>query len=186
MRRQGKKATPKHKVQKSMSFVDTFVGIVILVIVTTGVVELFGMAFSSQKAQAAAAARTIELAHEKMEQILKFCGDSSHEAAAAGKLAGAGLAGCDPHINGARIPAIGGALDTSDPAMQYVDYLDASGTAVSPNGDWQYIRVWQVSIPPSASAGNRQIAVKAQARVALAGAPAAESTIVTSRSFPVH
>jgi hypothetical protein len=186
MKRQGKKPAPKQEVQTGMSFVDTVVGVTILVIVAAGVVELFGMALSSQKAQVSAAARTAELARDKMEQILRFCGDSSNEAAAAGRLTGASLAGCDSRSSVAQIPAIGGDLNTKHPSARYVDYLDASGNPVSPRSEWQYIRVWQVSVPPSASPSTRQIAVKAQARLALGNSPAAESTIVTSRSFPLH
>jgi hypothetical protein len=188
MKRQRKHSSQEQQVQTGTSFVDTVVGIGILLIVTAGVVELFGMALSRQKAQASAAARTAELARDKMQGILRFCGDTtSYGPSPASHFTDANLAGCDPRMAAAQIPATGGSLDTRHPVAHYVDYLDADGNPISATAQWQYICVWQVSVPPSASAaGARQIAVKAQARLAFGSNPAAESTIVTTRSFPLR
>jgi hypothetical protein len=186
MIRQRKDLIRRPKAQTGIGLVDSIVGVVILLIVGTGVFELFAMALSTQRTQPSAAARTAEFARAKMEQILRSCGGTSHDISEDAEFTGANLAGCDARMRAVQVPIVGGGLDTRHPVARYVDYLDANGNPVPSTTKWQYIRVWEVSIPPSASTGDRQIAVKAQAHLAVANSPAAESTIVTSRSFPLR
>src|SRR5260370_13714814 len=63
-------------------------------------------------------------------------------------------------------PLTGGSLSPTAPAAGYVDYLDASGNLLGgAGGAWQYVRVWQISVPPGTTA-MKQISVTVQARAA--------------------
>lgn len=172
----------KRKRQAGMTAIDTIVSLGIFLVVAAGVIELFAMA-SATGTQHPSAARTAEFARVKMEQLLEFCSGADTEQAGATKKIGSTLAGCTDRNTSARTPSLGGSLDTKRPAAHYVDYLDANGNAISPTAQWQYIRVWEISVPSGAAVGIKQIAVKAQARLAAANGVIPEFTIVTTRSF---
>jgi hypothetical protein len=78
----------------------------------------------------------------------------------------------------------GGSLSVAAPAAGYVDYLDASGNLVSSTGAWEYIRLWQISVP-AGSSGIKQIAVLAQAHYAVGQqGQVPQSTVVALKTFP--
>jgi hypothetical protein len=174
------------KFQAGMTMIDTIVALGIFLVVAAGVIELFAMA-SATGSQRPSVARTAEFARDKMEQLLEFCaGASDSERALTGgtkKIGGTSLAGCTDRTASARTPSLGGSLDTKRPAAQYVDYLDGNGIPVPSTAQWQYIRVWQISVPSGAAVGTKQIAVKAQARLAASNGVTPEFTIATTKPF---
>jgi hypothetical protein len=78
----------------------------------------------------------------------------------------------------------GGRLRATAPANGYVDYLDASGNLVASTATWEYVRVWQISVP-TGSSGLKQISVLAQAHYAVGHAgQVPQSTVVALKTFP--
>ena len=61
--------------QAGMSFLETIVALALLLVVSSGVMGLAGVAVSTTETQGHLAARTAEYAQDKMEQLLalKFC-----------------------------------------------------------------------------------------------------------------
>jgi hypothetical protein len=154
-------------------------------LVIAGVIELLAITVSPTKTQLPSPAHTEEYARNKMTQLLASCaGGHSGRAAMASPAEPPGLAGCTER-NAPRVPATAGSLDAATPVAHYVDYLDGDGNPIAPTTQWQYVRVWQISVPPGGSPGTKQIAVKAQARLRGANGLAPASTIVTTRSFPL-
>lgn len=150
---------PKPKPQSGMSLIETTIALAMLLIVAGGIMSLAAVAISTTETQGHLASRTAEYAQDKMEQLLSlnFCDggttgtggtDTTVFPMTAG--AGTGLAGCSNP--GAAIPTAltGGGLDTKNPTAGFVDYLDSGGNLVAANQTWEYIRVWQISIPNDA------------------------------------
>lgn len=180
------------KPQSGMTLVETMIALAILLVVATGVMGLASVAVSTTETQGHLAARTAEYAQDKMEQLLalKFCdggtdgqsGTNTTVFPSVTNPAGTGLAGCSDMTNG--VPLSGGSLSTTAPTAGYVDYLDASGNLVASTAAWEYIRVWQITIPPSTS-GMKQITVLAQARYAIgSNGQVPQSTVVALKTFP--
>jgi Tfp pilus assembly protein PilV len=183
------------KLQAGTTLVETMIAVVILLIVAVGVMSVAGVAVSTTETQGHLAARTAEYAQDKMEQLqsLKFCdggtdGQSGTDTTQFPMVAGtgatnfSGLAGCSDMNNG--VPLSGGSLNPSAPTTGYVDYLDATGSPVASTGNWEYVRVWQISIP-SGSSHLKQISVLAQARrgVGTSGL-LPQSTVTALKTFP--
>src|SRR5947209_9880294 len=76
---------------------------------------------------------------------------------------GPGLAGCTNLSNNPPSPSTGGGIDDNAPVANYVDYVDGNGNPVAASAGWQYIRVWQISVP-AGTTGLKQISVKCQVR----------------------
>jgi hypothetical protein len=82
------------------------------------------------------------------------------------------------------VPQGGGGLSTTAPTTGYVDYLDPSGNLVTSSGNWEYERVWQITVP-AGSTGLKQITVLAQARYAAGGTGyAPTSTVSALKTYP--
>jgi hypothetical protein len=172
-----------------MTMIETMIALAILLIVATGVMGIAAVAVSTTETQGHLAARTAEYAQDKMEQLLalKFCdGDTTGTSgtdttvfpAVAG--AGTGLAGCSDMTAGTAQG--GGGLSTTAPTAGYVDYLDASGNLVAAAGNWQYVRVWQIT---ATTTSMKQVSVKAQARHAVGtNGRLPEATVVALKTFP--
>lgn len=185
----------KTKTQAGMTLLETMMALVILLIVSVGVMSVAGLAVSTTETQGHLAARTAEYAQDKMEQLLslKFCDggtdglsgtDTTQFPAVAGTGATyTGLGGCSDMING--VPLTGGGLSTTSPTAGYVDYLDVTGSPVTSSGNWEYIRVWQISIP-TGSSQLKQISVLAQARTGVGSNNGLlpQSTVVAMKTFP--
>jgi hypothetical protein len=179
------------KSQAGVTLMETMVALGMLLVVASGVVGLAAVAVSTTETQGHLAARTAEYAQDKMEQLLalKFCDggtngtsgtDTTQFPAVVGS--GTGLAGCSDMVNG--VPQAGGGLSTTAPTTGYVDYLDASGNLVAASGNWEYIRVWQITVPAS-SVGLKQISVLALARRAVgSNGLLPQSTVVALKTFP--
>lgn len=184
------RASRNRKSQAGMTMVETMVALAILVIVATGVMGIAVLAVTTTENQGHLAARTTEYAQDKMEQLLAlaFCDGPSpvgtdttvFPAAVSG---GTGLGGCNNAMT-PPTPLTGGSLSTTAPAAGYVDYLDASGNLVASSANWQYTRVWQISVPPG-SVGLKQISVKAKVRSSVGSNGAlAESTVAELKAYP--
>ena len=174
-----------------MTFLETMVALSLLLIVASGVMGLASVAVSTTETQGHLAARTAEYAQDKMEQLLalKFCDggtggttgtDTTVFPAVAGS--GTGLAGCSDMTNG--IAQGGGGLSTTAPTSGYVDYLDASGNLVASTANWEYIRVWQITVP-AGSTHLKQISVLAQASKAVGSSGRLpQATVVALKTYP--
>lgn len=188
-----------HKTERGMALVETLVALAILLVVSSGVLGVLALAVSTTETQGHLAARTAEYAQDKMEQLmaLAFCdGGSTGNAGTDTTVfpavvgAGTGLAGCSAATIGNVPPAppptplTGGGLNTTAPLAGYVDYLDAAGNLVVAGGNWEYVRVWQISVPPG-TVGMKQVSVRAQARFAVGNnALAPTTTVVALKTFP--
>lgn len=182
------------KSQAGMTLVETMVALAILLVAAAGLLSLAGVAVSTTENQGHLAARTAEYAADKMEQLLAlaYCDggttgttgtDTTVFPAVAGS--GTGLAGCatmgSPLTSA--LGGSGGSLTISSAASGYVDYLDASGNLVSASANWEYIRVWQISLPAGTN-GLKQISVTVQvARAVGAQGLLPQSTVTALKSY---
>jgi len=174
-----------------MSLLETMIALAILLIVAAGVMGLAAIAMSTTETQGHLATRTTEYAQDKMEQLLalKFCdgptnGTDTTVFPAVVNARGTGLAGCNNPGGNPPTALTGGSLNTASPTNGYVDYLDLSGNLVSSTANWQYICVWQISVP-SGSSGMKQISVLAQAHYSVGkNGQMPQSTVVVLKTFP--
>jgi Prokaryotic N-terminal methylation motif len=178
------------KSQAGLTFLETVVALAILLVVSTGVVGLAALAVSTTETQGHLAARTAEYAQDKMEQLLalRFCdgppgGTDTTVFPAVVSGAGTGLAGCTNLTAQVPTASAGGSLSITAPIVGYVDYLDVSGNLVAATGSWEYIRVWQITVP-AGSVGLKQISVLAQARRTGSNSVLPQSTVVALKTFP--
>jgi prepilin-type N-terminal cleavage/methylation domain-containing protein len=181
------------KSHAGMSLLETMIALTILLIVAAGMMGLATIATSTTETQGHLATRTTEYAQDKMEQLLAlaFCDGPPNTTAtdttvfpAVVNASGTGLAGCTNPGGNPPTASSGGSLDPTNPATGYVDYLDTSGNLVSGTGNWEYIRVWQISVP-SGSSGLKQIAVLAQAHYSVGkDGQMPRSTVVALKTFP--
>jgi len=179
----------KRSTQAGMTLLETMIALTILLIVATGVMGIAAVAVSTTETQGHLAARTTEYAQDKMEQLLalKFCdGDTNGTSGTDTTVfpavvgTGTGLAGCSDMTVGTA--KSGGSLSTTAPTAGYVDYLDASGNLVAASGNWEYIRVWQITAQGTSM---KQVSVKAQARHAVGtNGRLPEATVVALKTFP--
>lgn len=192
MRLQRKVFLPRiRKAQAGLTLMETMIALAMLVIVATGVMGLAVVAVSTTETQGHLAARTAEYSQDKMEQLLalKFCDggtdgksgtDTTQFPGVFGN--GTGLAGCSNMSAG--VPQGGGGLSITAPTVGYVDYLDANGNLVGSGANWEYIRVWQITVP-AGSVGLKQISVLSQARRSIGGGlTLPQSTVVALKTFP--
>jgi prepilin-type N-terminal cleavage/methylation domain-containing protein len=179
----------KRNTQAGMTLLETMIALAVLLIVATGVMGIAAVTVSTTETQGHLAARTTEYAQDKMEQLLalKFCdGDTNGTSGTDTTVfpavvgTGTGLAGCSDMTAGTA--QSGGGLSTTAPTTGYVDYLDASGNLVAASGNWEYIRVWQITAQGTSM---KQVSVKAQARHAVGtNGRLPEATVVALKTFP--
>jgi type II secretory pathway pseudopilin PulG len=175
----------KLKSEAGMTLVETVVALAMLLVVTVGVMNVAAIAVSTTENQGHLAARTAEYAQDKMEQLLalRFCdGTSDTTVIPTVPAGGQGLAGC---VGATTTPQAGGGLNTAAPVAGYVDYLDANGNLVAAAGNWQYIRVWQISVPAGTN-NLKQIDVSTQVRSAVGGSQTLlQSSVSTLKANPL-
>jgi Tfp pilus assembly protein PilV len=165
----------KRRTESGMTLVETMVALAMLLIVSTGVMGVAGVALSTTETQGHLAARTAEYAQDKMEQLLalRFGDSSSNTAPAVGYIT---------QNNGGSGLTPGGSLSTSAPTDKYVDYLDVNGNPVGSAANWEYIRVWQITAPTGTM---KQISVRTQVRAAPGySGRLPEATVVALKSSP--
>ncbi|HLZ90990.1 MAG TPA: prepilin-type N-terminal cleavage/methylation domain-containing protein [Candidatus Acidoferrum sp.] len=183
-------AKRNRKTQAGLTLMETMVALAMLLVVASGVIGLAAVAVSTTETQGHLAARTAEYGQDKMEQLLalKFCDggptgtagtDTTVFPAVVGT--GTGLAGCSDMVNG--VPQAGGSLSTTAPTTGYVDYLDASGNLVTAAANWEYIRVWQITVP-AGTTHLKQITVLSQARRAVGNGIVPQSTVAALKTYP--
>jgi type II secretory pathway pseudopilin PulG len=161
--------------QSGTTLIETVVALAILMIVSTGLMSVAGVALTTTETQGHLAARTAEYAQDKMEQLLALrFGDTTSNTA--------------PPVGFITTPAggqgltAGGNLSTTAPAAQYSDYLDANGNPTVAGANWQYVRVWQIA---NLSATLKQISVKTKVRsIPGYGGRLPESTVVAYKTSP--
>jgi hypothetical protein len=174
--------------QTGMSFLETIVALALLLVVSSGVMGLASVAVSTTETQGHLAARTAEYAQDKMEQLLalKFC-DSVTDTTVfpAVNTGGTGLGPACTNITSAVPTAVaGGGLSPTAPTTGYVDYLDASGNLVASTANWEYVRVWQISVP-AGSVGLKQITVLAQTSKGVgSNGRLPQATVVALKTYP--
>jgi hypothetical protein len=179
------------KSEAGVLLLECMISLSILLIVAGGLMGLATIATSTTETQGHLASRTTEYAQDKMEQLLalKFCdgptnGTDTTVFPAVVNAGGTGLAGCNNPGGNPPTALAGGSLSVAAPAAGYVDYLDASGNLVTSGGAWEYIRLWQISVP-TGSSGIKQIAVLAQAHYAVGQqGQVPQSTVVALKTFP--
>lgn len=170
------------------TFLETMVALGLLLIVASGVMGLASVAVSTTESQGHLAARTAEYAQDKMEQLLalKFC-DSVTDTTVfpAVSTGGTGLGPACTNITAAvPTPVAGGGLSPTAPTAGYVDYLDASGNLVASTANWEYVRVWQISVP-AGSVGLKQITVLVQASKEVGSSGRLpQATVVALKTYP--
>jgi prepilin-type N-terminal cleavage/methylation domain-containing protein len=178
----------KRSAQAGMTLLETMIALAILLVVAAGVMGLAGVAVSTTETQGHLAARTAEYAQDKMEQLLalKFCDGTTDTTVfpAVVNNTGTGLAGCTNPTAQTPTASAGGGLSTTAPTTGYVDYLDASGNLVASTASWEYVRVWQITVP-AGSVGLKQITVLAKANHAVGGsAVVPQATVAALKTFP--
>jgi hypothetical protein len=179
------------KSEAGVLLLECMIALSILLIVAGGLMGLATIATSTTETQGHLASRTTEYAQDKMEQLLalKFCdgptnGTDTTVFPAVVNAGGTGLAGCNNPGGNPPTALAGGSLSVAAPTNGYVDYLDASGNLVTGGAAWEYIRLWQISVP-AGSSGMKQIAVKAQAHYAVGQqGQVPQSTVVALKTFP--
>jgi type II secretory pathway pseudopilin PulG len=176
------------KPNAGMTFLETMVALGLLLVVASGVMGLASVAVSTTETQGHLAARTAEYAQDKMEQLLalKFCDcttdTTQFPAVSSG---GTGLGPQCTNITAAVPTAVaGGGLNPTAPTTGYVDYLDASGNLVASTANWEYVRVWQISVP-AGSVGLKQITVLAQTSKGVGSSGRLpQATVVALKTYP--
>jgi hypothetical protein len=176
------------KSQAGLTVMETMVALAMLLTVATGVMAIAAIAVSTTETQGHLAARTAEYAQDKMEQLLslKFCDGVTDTTVfpAITNPAGTGLANCTNLNAPTPTASAGGGANPTAPLAGYADYLDASGNLVGAGANWEYVRVWQISVP-AGSVGLKQITVVTRARrSAGANAVVPQSTVVALKTFP--
>jgi hypothetical protein len=179
------------KSQAGVLLLECMISLSILLVVAGALMGLGTIALSTTETQGHLAARTTEYAQDKMEQLLalKFCdgptnGTDTTQFPAVVNAGGTGLAGCNNPGGNPPIALGGGSLNTGSPLNGYVDYLDVSGNLVTSTSAWEYIRVWQISVP-TGSAGLKQISVLGQAHYSIGNqGQVPQSTVVALKTFP--
>jgi len=177
--------------QAGVTLLETMIALAILLVVAVGIMGLGAIAMSTTETQGHLASRTTEYAQDKMEQLLalKFCdgptnGTDTTIFPAVVNAGGTGLAGCNNPGGTPPTALSGGSLNPATPTAGYVDYLDASGNLVAGTTNWEYIRLWQISIP-AGSIGLKQIAVATQAHYTVGKAgQSPQSVVVCLKTFP--
>ena len=145
----------KAKAQAGMTLLETMVALALLLIVASGIMSLAGVAMSTTENQGHLGSRTAEYAQDKMEQLLAL---SYKDHATDTTVFPAVLGTSCPPACGLQL---GGGLDPNAPVPGYSDYVDTSGNPVAAGGNWQYVRVWQIT---QAATDLIQISVLTQVR----------------------
>jgi hypothetical protein len=126
----------KMKSQSGISLVETMIALCLLLVAAAGIMTMAAVAMSTTESQGHLAARTAEYAQDKMEQLLalQYPDKNTDTTVFPSAITGAGT-GLVP----------GGGLNPNAPVAGYSDHVDKSGNPVGAGGNWQYIRVWQIT-----------------------------------------
>jgi Tfp pilus assembly protein PilV len=187
MSRQNRKHFGKRaRRQAGLTLIEAVIALALLMVVAVTVMSLGAVALTTTENQGHLQARTAEYAQDKMEQLLAltFCDNSTDTTVyPATSTGGKGLGDCTPTKPPA--PLAGGGLNINAPVAGYVDYVDLNGNPTDVSANWQYVRVWQISLPPGSTL-MKEISVTCQARNAVGGRQVLvpQSTVVALKSYP--
>ena len=144
--------------QAGISLIETMIALGLLLVASAGIMTMATVSLSTTENQGHLAARTAEYAQDKMEQLLalQYPDIQTDTTVFPSAITGAGT-GLTP----------GGGLNPNAPVAGYSDYVDSSGNPVAAAGNWQYVRVWQIT----ANAANtmKTITVVTQVRYTVGG-----------------
>src|SRR6201997_1684546 len=129
-------SSPKKKCQAGISLIETMIALALLLIAAAGIMNMATVAMSTTETQGHLAARTAEYAQDKMEQLLalQYPDTQTDTTVFPSSITGAGTG-----------LSVGGGLNANAPVAGYSDYVDRSGNPVPAGGNWQYVRVWQIT-----------------------------------------
>ena len=159
--------------QAGISLIETMIALALLLIAAAGIMTMATVAMSTTETQGHLAARTAEYAQDKMEQLLalQYPDTQTDTTVFPSTITGAGTG-----------LSVGGGLNPNAPVAGYSDYVDKSGNPVGAGGNWDYVRVWQIT---QVAANMKQISVLTQVRYSVGQAGALpRSTISCLKSFP--
>lgn len=122
--------------QAGISLIETMIALALLLIAAAGIMTMATVAMSTTETQGHLAARTAEYAQDKMEQLLalQYPDKNTDTTVFPSAITGAGTG-----------LVAGGGLNPNAPVVGYSDYVDKSGNPVGAGGNWQYVRVWQIT-----------------------------------------
>jgi len=166
-------ATARRSTQLGMSLLETVIALTILVLISVGIMSLTAVALETTENQGHLQSRVAEYAQDKMEQLLalQYPDTQTDTTVFPSAITGAGT-GLTP----------GGSLNANAPVVGYSDYVDKSGNPVAAGGNWQYVRVWQIT---QLGANMKQISILTQVRYGVGQAGVLpRSTISCLKSFP--
>ena len=122
--------------QAGISLIETMIALGLLLVAAAGIMTMATVAMSTTETQGHLAARTAEYAQDKMEQLLALrYADINTDTTQFPAVSGPGT-GLTP----------GGGLNPKAPVVGYSDYVDRNGSPVNAGANWQYIRVWQITL----------------------------------------
>lgn len=159
--------------QAGISLIETMIALALLLIAAAGIMTMATVAMSTTETQGHLAARTAEYAQDKMEQLLalQYPDTQTDTTVFPSTITGAGTG-----------LSVGGGLNANAPVVGYSDYVDRSGNPVGAGGNWQYVRVWQIT---QAAPNMKQISVLTQVRYGVGQVGVLpRSTISCLKSFP--
>jgi hypothetical protein len=167
--------TPR-SAESGSSLIETVVATAILLVVFGGVASMGIVAMTTTENQGHLGARTTEYAQDKMEQLLVLAySDTTSDTRVfpATNSGGTGL-------------AVGGNSNPTNPAANYVDYLDQNGNLLAASGTtapagWFYKRVWQITNP---STNLKQVTVTAIVAASLGRKEPPQSTVTALKTYP--
>lgn len=160
--------------QAGISLIETMIALALLLIAAAGIMTMATVAMSTTETQGHLAARTAEYAQDKMEQLLalQYPDKGTDTTVFPSAITGAGT-GLVP----------GGGLNPNAPVAGYSDYVDKSGNPVPAGGNWQYVRVWQIT--ENLPLQLKTITVLTQVRYSVGQAGVLPSSTVSClKSFP--
>ncbi|HEV2197779.1 MAG TPA: prepilin-type N-terminal cleavage/methylation domain-containing protein [Candidatus Acidoferrum sp.] len=159
--------------QAGISLIETMIALALLLIAAAGIMTMATVAMSTTETQGHLAARTAEYAQDKMEQLLalQYPDTQTDTTVFPSTITGAGTG-----------LSVGGGLNPNAPAVGYSDYVDRSGNPVGAGGNWQYVRVWQIT---QAAPNMKQISVLTQVRYGVGQVGVLPRSMVSClKSFP--
>lgn len=159
--------------QAGISLIETMIALGLLLIAAAGIMTMATVAMSTTETQGHLAARTAEYAQDKMEQLLalQYLDTQTDTTVFPSTITGAGTG-----------LSVGGGLNPNAPVVAYSDYVDKSGNPVPAGGNWQYVRVWQIT---QVAPNMKQISIVTQVRYAVGQSGVLPRSMVSCmKSFP--
>ena len=160
--------------QAGISLIETMIALGLLLVAAAGIMTMATVAMSTTETQGHLAARTAEYAQDKMEQLLalQYPDINTDTTVFPSAFTGAGT-GLAP----------GGGLNPNAPVAGYSDYVDKSGNVVPAGGNWQYVRVWQITANPANTMKTITVVTEVRYAVGQAGV-LPRSSVTCLKSFP--